>query len=95
MRAFIATLLSAVAFAAKPPGGYDYNEGGDDWNTIYADMENNICGLTTSKEQSPINLLTTGDNLTLDKDISISIEGLGSQAKASRDTATTNMETNW
>ena len=80
MRAFISALLVASAFAdgeiAKATGGYDYRNGGEDWGTIYGDddtvtgyhyeIEDNICGKSTSVEQSPINLVT--DDATNDAD---------------------------
>ena len=56
MRAFIAALLAASALAASSAGGYDYKKGGEDWGTIYPNKADNICGLETSKEQSPIDL---------------------------------------
>ena len=38
MRAFIAALLAAsVLGRSKPVGGYNYNKGGEDWTTYYAD----------------------------------------------------------
>ena len=93
MRALITALLAAVAVAegerAKPSGGYNYLKGGEDWGTYYPDMENNICGKATSREQSPINLVTSGDRVIEDKDMDIEVDGLGANSVASRDNATT------
>ena len=97
MHSIIATLLAAVAFASSsaPDGAYDYRQGGENWNTVYSEKANNICGLATSKQQSPIDLPTSGPSLVEDKDLNIAVEGLDSNSKAWRDFATTNMETNW
>jgi carbonic anhydrase len=100
MRSYIAALLSAVALAdtsgkTKPSGGYNYNEGGENWGAYYPDMENNICGLATSKEQSPIDLPTDSGYLKDDKDMDIKVEGLGENAVESLDYETANHEVNW
>lgn len=51
MRAYIAALLSTVAVAStkpQPAGAWDYRQGGEDWDTVYASTANNICGKATS-----------------------------------------------
>ena len=48
MRAFIAALLAASAYAAGGSiGSYDYVKGGDDWHIKYRG-DSNVCG--TGKE---------------------------------------------
>ena len=76
MRAFIISLLAAYASAAGTTGLYDYTQGGENWAA-----SGNICGLDTSKHQSPINLLTTDDAAFIkDEDLAISMKGFGALA---------------
>ena len=93
MRAFITALLAAVVVAdgerKKPTGGYNYLKGGEDWGTYYPNLEKNICGKATSREQSPVNLVTTGDSVIEDKDMDIELEDFGANSVESRDKATT------
>ena len=62
MRAYIAALLATVALAStkpQPAGAWDYRQGGEDWDTVYASslglilfgevvIADNICGKATS-----------------------------------------------
>ena len=83
---------------SAPIGGYDYRQGGEDWGTIYgADADatgylhtiaDNICGATTSVQQSPIDLSTT-TGLTKDNDMEFSFTGFGTSPKDYRDKLTT------
>jgi len=90
MRAFIAALLAATALASSSAGGYDYKKGGEDWKTVYSSKANNICGMESSKKQSPIDLK---DGTSSEK-LSIKLEGLKPMAKAAK-AAGHLMETNW
>ena len=95
MRAFIASLLAASAFAAdkKTSGGFDYREGGDNWVELYkSTIDGFMCD--TSKKQSPIDLLTDNDKVVKDKDMFIEIKGLGKGTMKDFD-ADTNFSVDW
>lgn len=57
MRTFITAALAASAYASGMPGVYDYSQGGENWKN--ANDSNNVCGRSTSLEQSPIDLTYT------------------------------------
>ena len=88
MRAFIATLLAAAVYG-KPKGGYNYLKGGEDWDTVYPDLADNICGMDSSKQQSPIDL----KDGTLDEDLEITMTDYGKNPQDARGNDL--METNW
>ena len=97
MRTFIASLLAVSALAAqKSSGSYDYSDGGASWkgDSNYA---NNICGMVSSMEQSPIDL--DSSTATENADLSITMTGYGRHSKPERSTSedgkTQYMPTNW
>ena len=94
MRAFIASLLAASAFATdkNTSGGFDYREGGNNWTELYKDtIDGFMCD--TSRKQSPIDLKET-DGVVKDKDMSIEIKGLGKGTMKDFD-ALTNFSVDW
>jgi len=71
MRTFIASLLAISALA----GSYDYSDGGASWNGENTHTHNNICGLASSREQSPINL--SYETAEENDDLNIEMTGYG------------------
>ena len=110
MRTFITALLATSTLASSgSKGSYYYGNGGeahvledgamlteaqknDDWSN--PDDLNNVCGRASSKEQSPIDLKSSGEDTVLDKKASIKLFDYDA-SKMDERADSVDMATNW